>query len=121
MEEKMKKYFAKLVLLFFVGLSIEVYAQGTNSNWQPPPYPQWFRNLSKIEQDALIEIGFSSWITNIALSPSLVRIETRRIIDQHGVAWAYNEDDKNIFSVIIRVSGQFRQIMISRYWLNNIR
>jgi hypothetical protein len=106
---------------FFAGLSREVYAQGTNSNWQPPPFPPWFRSLEKYEQDALVEIGVSSWIANIAVHPGLVRIETRRIIDQHGVAWAYNEDDQNVFSIIMRVNGQFRQIMISRYWLDNLR
>jgi len=117
----MMKYICLIKILLFVLLSSYTYAQGTNSNWQPPPYPQWFNNLSKIEQQALIEIATSSWITYIALSPSNVRIETRKIVDKYGVAWAYAEDDKNIFSVIVHVDGQFYQVVISLYWLNNLR
>lgn len=83
----MKKIFVILVLLLFV-LIIEIHAQGSASNWQPPPYPKWFTDLSKTEQNALIEMGVSSWITNIVLSPGLVRIETRKILEKHGVAWA---------------------------------
>ena len=116
-----RKSFLILVLLL-VWLSIEIYAQGTNSNWRPPPGPQWYRNLSQTEQNALWEIAFCSSITMVTLYPSLVRLETRRIIDEYGMAWAYKEDDQNVFSVIIRNDyGQFIQIMISRYWLNNLR
>lgn len=106
----------------FVGLSIGIYAQGTDSNWMAPPLPQWFQNLSQTEREALLEIGTSSWITSVVLMPSLVRIKTRRIIEDNGFAWAYSEDDQNIFSIIIRNrNGQYIQIRISRYWLNNLQ
>jgi hypothetical protein len=121
-EKKMVKKIVLLVMvILLVMLSTEIYAQGTNSNWRAPPMPQWWRNLSQTEQTALLEIGLSSWITNIVISPGNVRIETRRIIDEHGLAWAYSEDDQNIFSIIMRLNGQYRQVMISRYWLNNLR
>ena len=118
-----KKTVFLVMVALLVGLSMEIYAQGTNSNWRPPPGPQWYRNLSQTEQNVLWEIAFSSSsITMVTLRPSLVRLETRKIIDEYGMAWAYKEDDQNVFSVIIRNDyGQFIQIMISRYWLNNLR
>ena len=117
----MTKKSVLLIMLLF-GLSIGIYAQGMNSNWRAPPFPQWYRNLSRTEKDALLEIGLSSWITAVVIHPSYVRIETRRIIDEHGLAWAYAEDDQNVFSIIMRNDhGQFVQVMISRYWLNNLR
>jgi hypothetical protein len=118
-EVKMKK---TLLIVLFVVLATTIFAQGTNSDWRPPPFPQWFQNLSEIEREALLEIAFSSRIATVTLYPSLVRIETRKIINEYKVAWAYREDDENVFCFIIRDdNGQFVQIMISRYWLNNLR
>ena len=67
-------------------------------------------------------MGISSGITCTIVPPGWVRIETREIIKQYKYAWAYNEDDPNIFSFITRIrNGQYVQVMISRYWLDNIR
>jgi len=119
-----KKVILLVLVVLLAGLSMEIYAQGRNSNWRTPPFPQWFMNLSEVERRALMEIGINSWITNTIVSPGNVRIETRRIIDAHVFAWAYRKDDpQNIFSIIFRspYTGEFRQVMISRHWLNNLR
>ncbi len=115
----------KKLLSIFVALTVFCatgYGQGTKSNWMPPPFPQWFIELSEIEKEALLQMGISSGITCTIVPPGWVRIETREIIKQYKYAWAYNEDDPNIFSFITRIrNGQYVQVMISRYWLDNIR
>lgn len=115
----------KILLSIFVALTVFCatgYGQGTKSNWMPPPVPDWFIELSKTEKEALIQMGMSSSITCIIVPPGWVRLEAREIIKQYKCAWAYNEDDPNIFSLLSRApNGQYVQVMISRYWLNNLR